>query len=576
MVQLIKLDINGFGKFEKETVIDFKSGINFITGLNEAGKSTVLEAAMAAIFKYTPSQIMPFYCWRNEHICRTALTYKTDGGEVFRIISDYKSGKRCLEKIERGKAHEVATADKNIEPILKNHFGFDDRKVFENTAFIRQSQMAILEDSSVRNRIKDMIEEVFAGRSEASATKALAKMKKIAKDSSKEIYTLEEECTDLKEKLESAEDTKESVVKDSGDYERVSKNLTDKQKKMEKMVKNKRLFDEKKALEKDLDNVNTQLEQVEDFLESVPKDAEIQSKSTPNKAIGIALAAVGLIVAIVGMSNIIGTIIGIIFIIGGIFKYRQQEKKIKPVKKVNEKSPEYAKRRRELINKKAVAERRLEDYKLVNFNSNDFTDLENLEQEVESLKERKVELQTSIKTTNELVDNPDDLREQLNCVETDIENLRIKIEEHELAAKFLLVAESEVHHKFTPAIEKDSKPILKEITNEKYSELKIDENTLDIEVKAPEIKKYVNISYLSQGTRDQLYFVLRKVMSDRLSGNVNVPLILDDPFHNFDEERLSKTMTTIQQIAKNKQIILISHRPYHKEFKNFAGNVIDL
>jgi len=151
-----------------------------------------------------------------------------------------------------------------------------------------------------------------------------------------------------------------------------------------------------------------------------------------------------------------------------------------------------------------------------------------------------------------------------------------KIEEHELATKFLELAETQVHQKFTPAIEKNSKPLLKAITNERYSDLKIDEETLDIKVKAPEIKDYVDIFFLSQGARDQLYFTLRSVMSDLLGKDTNIPLILDDPFHNFDDTRLKKTINTIKQLAKNKQIILISHRPYHQEFKNFCESVIEL
>ena len=121
-----------------------------------------------------------------------------------------------------------------------------------------------------------------------------------------------------------------------------------------------------------------------------------------------------------------------------------------------------------------------------------------------------------------------------------------------------------------------AKSILKEITNERYSELKIEEESLDIKVKAPEIKDYVDVFFLSQGARDQLYFTLRTVMSDLLGGNTNIPLILDDPFHNFDDSRLKKTITAIKQISKDKQIILISHRPYHKEFKGFSKNIITL
>ena len=192
------------------------------------------------------------------------------------------------------------------------------------------------------------------------------------------------------------------------------------------------------------------------------------------------------------------------------------------------------------------------------------------------LKSKKVELNTTIKTTTSLVESPEEIKEKLDFIEETKSNLTRKIEEHELAAKFLELAEVEVHQKFTPSIQKDSKPILKEITNGRYSELKIDEDTLDIKVKAPEVKDYVDVLFLSQGARDQLYFALRTVMSNLLSGDSNIPLILDDPFHNFDDPRLNKTIGTLKQIGKNKQIILISHRPYHKEFENFSKNVINL
>ncbi|MCG2717405.1 MAG: AAA family ATPase, partial [Nanoarchaeota archaeon] len=203
-MQLIKLELEGFGKFATKKTINFKEGINFIGGLNEVGKSTIIEAILASIFKFTTREIEPFFCWKNADICETALTYKTDNGKTFRITTDHKNNKRKLVKITKRKNKEIASVNKNISPYLKKHFGFDDKKVFENTAFIRQSQMTILENHAIKNKIKDMIEEVFAGRAKASATKALSKIKKITKDSSKEIDILEDEQRDLKEKLKNA------------------------------------------------------------------------------------------------------------------------------------------------------------------------------------------------------------------------------------------------------------------------------------------------------------------------------------------------------------------------------------
>ncbi|MCZ7385766.1 MAG: AAA family ATPase [Candidatus Methanoperedens sp.] len=577
MVQLIKLEIEGFGKFAKETPIDFDEGINFITGLNEAGKSTVLEAISASIFKYTKGQIEPFLCWKNNETCRTALTYRTDKAEIFKIISDYKSGKRKLEKIENGRAKEIATADKNISPFLKEHFGFDDRKVFENTAFIRQSQIAILEDNLVKNKIRDMIEEVFAGRAESSATKALAKINKVAKDSFKEIDILEKEKGELNEKLKSAEKTRGLVIEDSGELEGIGTKLAERVTKLENLEKNKILFDEKEKLLGEDKHLNEQIKKVDELIETLSEDREISTKTTSDKTVGIILIVIGSLILLIGSLIIgVGAIIGIPLIIWGLIKLRQKEEIQKPVQRDNGKLQRYSSEKKELINKKAINENRLEKYKLVNFNINDFDELETLRKEVKSLESRKVELRTSIKTTTTLVESPEEVKEKLDSIEENQRELNRKVEEYKLAAHFLELAESEVHHKFTPAIEKNSKQILKEITNGRYSDLKIAEDTLDIKIKEPEVKEYIDVSYLSQGTRDQLYFTLRTVMSDLLSGNTNIPLILDDPFHNFDNVRLAKTMNTINEIAKNKQIILISHRPYHQEFKNFACKTIEL
>ena len=180
MVELLKLEIEGFGKFAKKEVINFKKGINFITGLNETGKSTILEAILASLFKYTTTKIQPFFCWKNKDVCRLTLTYKTDKGETYRIVSDYLNNRKTLEKVSKGRTSEISSTISNIFESVKDHFGFDEQKVFENTTFIRQSQMAILEDTSTKNKIKDMIEEVFAGTAEASATKSLKKISKVS------------------------------------------------------------------------------------------------------------------------------------------------------------------------------------------------------------------------------------------------------------------------------------------------------------------------------------------------------------------------------------------------------------
>jgi len=573
MVELLKLEIEGFGKFAQKEVINFKKGINFITGLNETGKSTILEAILASLFKYTNTKIEPYFCWKNPDICKLVLTYKTDKGETFRIISDYINNKKKLEKITKSRTTEISTIINTIFQYVKEHFGFDEQKVFENTTFIRQSQMAILEDGTTKNKIKDMIEEVFAGTAEASATKSLKKIKKVSKDSEKEAELLASELEELKGELKEAEESKGRIVEDSKKHEGVGKELSAKSERLKKLKENKELFNKKEDLLKDEKNISGNINQIDEMIETLEEEKEEIVQVQQNKILPIILIVIGALLSFTG----VGAIIGIPLIIYGIYKLvKKEEVQKKPKKDMSEKISKYKKQKPELINKKAVIESKLEKYKLVKFTIDDFRDLEKLEEEVEKLKEKNIELKTSISKTKELVKSPEDIQEEVDNIQQEINELKEKVGEYDIAYYFLEKAETQVQHKFTPSLEKDSKPFLKEVTNDKYSDLKINEETLDISIKAPEIKDYVDVGVLSQGARDQVYFTVRTTMSDLLSGDINLPLIFDDPFHNFDDTRLEKTIDAIKKIAKSKQIILISHRPYHKGFKNFAENVIEV
>lgn len=569
MTKLIKLEIEGFGKFKKNKVVEFKEGINFITGLNETGKSTILEGILASLFKYTSLRINPYICWTNPDICKVSLTYKTDKGEIFRVISDYKNSRRKLEKIDKGKTKEISSIGSTVDKYIKEHFGFDEQKVFENTTFIRQSQMAILGDRITKNKLKDMVEEVLVGTGGASATKSIQKIKKIEKDSRKEAESMVEDLYELKEDLQDAEESKGRVMEDSEEHEEVKKKLSQKSEKLIKLKENKKLFDKKEVLLKDEKNLDREISQVDDMVETFEEEDEPSIEKS--KIMPIVLIVFGVILSL----TIIGAIIGIPLIIRGN-KLRKEKEVSKKPKNISEKLSKYQKQKKELINKKAVIESKLEEYKLVKFTIDDFRDLDNLEKEVDKLKEKNVELKTSINKTKELVKSPEEIQEEVDSIEQKIQELKEKAEEFELSSRFLEMAETSVQHKFTPSIESNSKELLNEITDGRYSNLKINEENLDIQIKVPEINDYVDVELLSQGAKDQVYFTVRTTMSDLLSGNINIPLIFDDPFHNFDNIRLEKTIIAMKKLAKNKQIILISHKPYHKEFKNFADNIVEM
>ena len=67
---------------------------------------------------------------------------------------------------------------------------------------------------------------------------------------------------------------------------------------------------------------------------------------------------------------------------------------------------------------------------------------------------------------------------------------------------------------------------------------------------------------LSTGTRDQLYLALRlavcKVLLDQ--EDETVPIVLDDPFVNYDDRRAACGMKLLREIARERQVILLTCR----------------
>ena len=73
----------------------------------------------------------------------------------------------------------------------------------------------------------------------------------------------------------------------------------------------------------------------------------------------------------------------------------------------------------------------------------------------------------------------------------------------------------------------------------------------------------VDVSGLSEGTRDQLYLALRLAALECQSGDGRrLPLIADDLFINFDDERTCAGLRVLAQVSRNRQIIFLTHHAH--------------
>jgi chromosome segregation protein len=65
---------------------------------------------------------------------------------------------------------------------------------------------------------------------------------------------------------------------------------------------------------------------------------------------------------------------------------------------------------------------------------------------------------------------------------------------------------------------------------------------------------------LSQGTRDQVALALRLAVLDRIADEVPLPLVLDDPFLHWDDERVRHARAMLEALAAERQVVLLTHR----------------
>jgi len=100
------------------------------------------------------------------------------------------------------------------------------------------------------------------------------------------------------------------------------------------------------------------------------------------------------------------------------------------------------------------------------------------------------------------------------------------------------------------------------LTLDAYSALRADENDRGepvlVGVKGKDLR--VGIPLMSSGTRDQLYLALRLAsLRLRLEKHGPVPFVVDDILVNFDDQRSLATLEILAEIARENQVILLTH-----------------
>ncbi|MFV0341896.1 MAG: ATP-binding protein [Anaerocolumna sp.] len=194
------------------------------------------------------------------------------------------------------------------------------------------------------------------------------------------------------------------------------------------------------------------------------------------------------------------------------------------------------------------------------------------EQEEFTLKKEKIKWELNLLEgyEDDLLKNQETLKE-LEGKEIEI---RQELEAIQLATNTINSLAIDIHDTFGRKLNKIVSDLTIESTGGKYTDIKVDEK---MNIKVHTKDRYVSLDKLSVGTMDQLYFAIRVGVANLIYGENVMPLLFDDSFALYDDER---TQSILKYLSKKKhQVLIFTCHKREKEIldrNQLSYNYIDL
>lgn len=205
-----------------------------------------------------------------------------------------------------------------------------------------------------------------------------------------------------------------------------------------------------------------------------------------------------------------------------------------------------------------------------------YFELENLQKEINNVKLKLHSLDLDKKNIEPKLENLSKIEEDLvnnNNKMLTLQKLNMSIN---LAKEVLNDSYNKMRNSVTPKFTENLSYTISKITNSKYKKVMFNETEgLIVEL---ENGDYIPVNRFSVGTIDQLYLSLRLSMIDELS-NEKVPILLDEAFAFYDDNRLENILLYLNNEFKDRQIIIFSCTNREKnilEKENVKFNFINL
>ena len=203
-----------------------------------------------------------------------------------------------------------------------------------------------------------------------------------------------------------------------------------------------------------------------------------------------------------------------------------------------------------------------------------------LEKRIRSLEIRQAELERQkrrcevvIEQARFSIEDQIGLEEELKGLQDALRNEEKRVKVYGLAREFVSRARTEILSSAGEALEKEIQRYLAIFTNGKYKQVKVNKEALEFWVYSDEKRGWAKPEELSGGVIDEFYLAFRIALAKLIFGDKKPPLILDDPFVNFDSVRLGRTLDFFKTLASDYQIIIFA---LGNSYDRVADNIVSL
>ena len=151
--------------------------------------------------------------------------------------------------------------------------------------------------------------------------------------------------------------------------------------------------------------------------------------------------------------------------------------------------------------------------------------------------------------------NPAVLQQELEKIDRRIGELERIYSATVLAQQTLEKAKQELQRRFAPRISQRAQELFGLLTGGRYQRLLLDQE-FSVSTAAEDEDTLHGALWRSEGTADQMYLALRLAVAEELTPDA--PLVLDDAFVRFDDDRLRAALNILNQTGMDKQVILFT------------------